>query len=209
MTALDGPALYARHAELLSGLRPRSLRVVALDSIEVALGVVATAGSRPGLGEELLAGLWRTAGRRWDPWFGQRLTAVADLVRNHVPDDEEWIERDDWPELLTLAAGVVVTLADDGGSWADRVDEAAGILVDVHQHVDAMVAGDAPRPGPTAPYRPADMPPTPLEEYCLLRQTELFAQLAAGAGPADLRGLARQGREHLTGVVSGLRNVDS
>jgi hypothetical protein len=197
-------ALYARHSELLSGLGRRALRIVALDSVEVALGAVATVSARPGLAAEPLDELWNLAGRAWAPSFGRRLRSVAGLVRDHVPDDTEGAELDDLPELLALAAGVVVTLAEGDGSWADRVDEAAGILVDVHQHVDAMVAGDD-MPLLTGPRRAEDMPPpTPLEGYCVQRQIEVFTLLAAGSGPAAVRSLSQRGRAHLAGVVAAV-----
>jgi len=59
MTAVDGPALYARRTELLSGLSNQALWVVALDSVEVDLGVLATA--QPGLGEEPLTDALRSS----------------------------------------------------------------------------------------------------------------------------------------------------
>jgi hypothetical protein len=204
---VDGPTTYARHGELLDGLGRRSLRLVALDSVEVALGVIETLGFRPGLGAELLDELWSTADKRWATSFGSRLGQVAELVRDYVPDEDEFVERDDRPELLALAAGVVTTAADDDEPLAERINEATGILIDLHQHVDAVVRGDVLPPGPREPFHPSQMPPpTPEEGFCLVRQIELFTLLSGrGSPPLDeARVLTRQGREHLTGVLTGL-----
>ena len=45
-------------------------------------------------------------------------------------------------------------------------------------------------------------PPTPLEEFCVRRQIEVFGLLAGGGGPAGVRSRSQRGRAHLADVVS-------
>jgi hypothetical protein len=204
---LDSSAAYARHFELLRAMNGNARRIAVLDSVEVALGVIETAGFRPGLGAELLEELWHIAGHRWVRPFGFRLGKLADLVRDYAPDDDEWVEQDDRPELLSLAAGVITQAVDRDVPRAERASESTGLLIDLHQHVDAVVEGEARHRKRREPLPPGQQPPTtPEEAYCLTRQVAVFESLAGSRRPplAEIRASSRQGRQHLVSVVSHL-----